>query len=164
ALSGAGVFEQLYDGRFGLTELSRVMVDGQPGSMRALLQGGDARWRQDLWAGLVEMVRTGEAPAARALGSSVREYLSAHPEEGAAFEVQRVALAGRLAVAALDAYHLGGVKVLVEVGEGGPAEGCLLAEALARHPELRCARVDLPEDQVPPGAEVYALVNVLRHC
>lgn len=153
ALSSAGVFEQRYDGRFALTDLSRQLVARAPGSLRPLLRDGGASWRQERWAGLVALVRGRQPPAPRALD----------PEEGAALDAGRVALAGRLAAAALDAYDLGFAKVLVEVGDGGPAPGTFLAAARARYPEVRAVVADLSAGgAVPPEGDAYVLVNVLR--
>lgn len=141
ALSSAAVFEQLPDGRFALTELSRLLVDGTPGSLRALLRGGAARWHHALWGELAELVRTGAPIAPRVLGSPLYDYLEAHPEEGAAFNAQKVGFSGRLTSAVLEAYDLSWAGVLVDVGAG---LGHFLAAALARYPAARGVLFDLP--------------------
>lgn len=186
ALASVGVFSQEADGRFSLTDLSRLMVGDGPGSMRTLLQGGTAKWHQALWGELVEVVQTGEPIAQRLLGRPLYEYLEAHPAEGAEFNRQKIGFSERLTRAVLDAYDLGSLGVLVDVGGG---LGHFLLTALDRYPRLRGVLFDLPGataqaerhiaqhpcrsrvtlapgdffERVPPDGDLYVLMNILHN-
>jgi len=80
-LATAGVLEQKEAGCFRLTPVGEYLQTGVPGSRRAqaLLLAGPAQQRS--WSGLLDVVKTGQAPT----GKSVFRFFARYPEESRCF-------------------------------------------------------------------------------
>lgn len=182
ALASRGVFEQVSQWRFGLTELSRLLASGEPGSVRGqmLLWGDPMQWRP--WGELLTSVRTG-APAFEAVfGVDHWGYLAREPEARRMFEASQAAHPSHSQVP--EAYDFSGADLIVDVGGG---VGRLLSGILRGNPSTRGALLDRPNvaadaraaleaagladrceviggdffDDMPSGADLYILSNVL---
>ncbi|MFD8499791.1 methyltransferase [Amycolatopsis sp. NPDC059657] len=180
-LACRGVVSRTEDG-FGLTEYSVVLLDGHPARLRAWLdQSGVGSRMDEAVRALPQAVRTGKAPYPELYGTEFYADLAAAAELGPSFDELRGAHAGEFVpeLAALDQFAVGSV---VDVGGG---TGTLAEALLAAHPSLRVTLVDLPAavsaaskaitssrftpvaqsffEPLPPGADVYTVVNVLHN-
>ena len=185
ALASVGVFVEEPDGRFGLTPPAEYLRSDVPGSVRAwaMLIGRPSFWTS--WGHLLAVARNGEPAFPELYGTSVWEYLAAHPEEGAIFGAAMTGLSAGVVEAVAQSYDFSGAGVLVDVGGG---EGALLAAILAANPSMRGVLFDLPHvvagakdrldragvadrcevvggsffEAVPEGADAYLLKSVIH--
>ena len=190
ALSARGVFEELPDGRYGLTPLSELLRSGVAGSLRAM-----SLWRTTESSSLVAQaighsIKTGEPATVTAVGKPFFENLAARPEDLEIFTALMVSgtnpgvIGNRHAlVAACGAF--GDSRVVVDVAGG---RGQLLAEVLKVQREARGLLFDRQEvvasareflaaagvtdrvevvagdffEAVPPGGDTYALSFIMH--
>jgi orsellinic acid C2-O-methyltransferase len=182
-LAALGVFEELDDGRFTLTDVGRQFLD-KPGSMRsvaiALPQEGADAFREIRYA-----VETGRPGYEKAFGLSRWEHLASLPDAAADFQRFMIATSERAVPGLLREFDFSDLRVVADVGGG---HGGLLAGVLAAHPELQGILYDLPAgiagaedhlrqkgvaerctlvagdffESVPEGADAYLLKFVLH--
>lgn len=147
ALSAAGLYEELPDGRFTTTAVGDELRTGTERELGAWvrLAGSSAVWQA--WGALGHSVRTGESAFAAVHGASVWKYRTDHPEEGAVFDAAMTAMSRHVADAVLSAYPFEGV--IVDVGGG---RGAMLAAILRRFPDTRGVLFDQPH--VVAGADL----------
>ena len=106
-LASVGIFAEDGSGRFGMTELSKCLIDG-PGSQRAAaLMMGEEHFR--CWGALEYSIRTGKTAFDHIFGQPVFDYLSEHPEQAKIFDAAMVGIHGAETQAMLDAYDFAGV-------------------------------------------------------
>lgn len=184
ALVEIGALEDAGEGRFGLTELGRLLQEDAPGSMRpvALVYGGEF---YRAWASLLESVQTGETAFERVFGVPFFDYYAQHPEEGEAFDRTMASLSAAMGDRVAAAYDFSGIGTLVDVGGG---KGALLAAILKANPGVRGMLFDQPAviagaqariaaeglaercrlvggdffEAVPPGGDAYLLKWILH--
>lgn len=178
-LAAEGVLDERADGRFALTPVGALLVDGTPGSLRGTVLARGRLYYAALGA-LLDAVREdgpGLAPAPPfelVHGESFFAHLAARPELSAAFRASMAARSSREADAVVATYDFGRFRRLVDVG-GGP--GVLLRAILAATPGLAGLLFDRPEvvadatlpavggdffTAVPDGADAYLLSRVLH--
>lgn len=185
ALASVGVFAEETDGCFGLTPPAEYLRSDMPGSVRAwaMLIGQPSFWMS--WGHLLAVARNGEPAFPELYGTTVWEYLAAHPQESTIFGAAMTGLSAGVIEAVVQSYDFSGIGVLVDVGGG---EGGLLAAILAANPVLRGVLFDLPHvvagakdrfdragvadrcevvggsffDTVPEGADAYLLKSVIH--
>ena len=140
-LTDVGIFEQLDDGRVGLTALGGLLRADAPGSARraAIVVGEEWHWRA--YGHLVHSVRTGEPGFREAHGCGFWEYLERHPQAGALINDSMSAAASCLAAAFVRSYDFAGIARLVDVGGG---HGTLIRAVLDAHPDMHGVVFDLP--------------------
>jgi hypothetical protein len=176
ALACNGIFTELPDGRFGLTELARLLATDHPYSVRGMLPLMPAELYA--WAGLHETMRTGQPAFPRVHGKPWYDYLSEHPEDRARYDAGQRDL-GRLELRAVRrAYPWHDLDHVVDVGGG---TGAFLEGLFDAYPRLRGTLVDVPTaldqvtatdrmslcpaditvDPLPRGADAYVLKRVL---
>lgn len=184
-LAEVGIFEQLEDGRVGLTALGGMLRGEVPGSVRrgAIVVSEEWHWRA--YGHFVDGLRTGEPGFLRAHGCGFWEYLERHPQAGALINDSMSAAASFVAGAFVRSYDLDGIERLVDVGGG---YGVLVRAVLEAHPHMQAALFDLPGviegararladcgvadrcqviagnffDAVPAGGDAYVLSWVLH--
>ena len=141
ALASIGVFEELGDRRFALTELGQGLRSEAPGSLAgwAAYVGSPSFWAS--WGALLHSVRTGENAFRHLHGESIWEYRAARPEDQAVFDRAMAALTGAAHDSVLDAYDFGRFATIVDVGGGN---GTLLARVLGRHSSAQGVLFDQP--------------------
>lgn len=179
ALSAAGVYEELPDGRFTTTAVGdelRSGTDRDLGSWARFI-GRSNVWQA--WGALDHTVRTGENAFLAVHGVSVWAYRSGRPEEGEIFDTAMTAMSRHEADAVLSAYNFEGL--IVDVGGG---QGAMLAAILRRFPDTRGVLFDQPHvvtgadlaevadrcevvagnmfARVPSGGDVYVLKAILH--
>jgi O-methyltransferase domain/Dimerisation domain len=148
ALVSAGVFVES-DGAFGQTALSRCLLPGEPGSVRAsVMVAGAQHYRA--WGDLLYSVKTGEPAFDHVFGSPCYDYMAANPEAAADFDASMRETGDQQWTQVAAAYDFSRFGTLVDVGGG---HGALLAAILQNHPALHGVLFDLPG--VVAGAHSY---------
>jgi hypothetical protein len=182
-LAGAGVFQEVADGRFALTALGETLRSEGPASVRdwALYVGAPEPW--DAWGHLRETVKSGEPGFVLAHGLSTYDYLAQHPELAAPFDRWMSRQSDQHNATLVAAYDFSPYRVVADIGGG---QGSTLTAILQAHPFLRGILLDQPhvvEDPtslqaaavgdrcevvsgdmlqaVPRGADVYLIKRVL---
>jgi 2,7-dihydroxy-5-methyl-1-naphthoate 7-O-methyltransferase len=185
-LVGKGVFTEPTPGQFALNAAADMLRDGHPSRLRFGLDlNGIGNRMAYAWGTLLMAVQTGKPAYADLFGRPFWDDLDAHPEIAASFD----ALMGPAGHGTPDpdvllADDWDSVRSVVDVGGG---TGTLLAEILRTRPGLHGTLVDRPEtvarsgetfqaagvadrvttvgqsffDELPPGADLYLLKNVL---
>jgi 2,7-dihydroxy-5-methyl-1-naphthoate 7-O-methyltransferase len=137
-----GVFAQPEPGTFALTDLSRLLLDGQRNGMRPWLDVDGGLGRSDVaLSGLLDAVRTGSPVYEGMFGRAFWADLEADPERGRAFDALMAVQVSMVADEVATAYDWSDVRRVVDVGGG---TGTLLAALLAKYPTLLGTLVDLP--------------------
>jgi precorrin-6B methylase 2 len=183
SLVSLGVLTEVAGDRFALTEMGQYLRSDRPDSVqpRALY---NTEVLQPIWSELLQVLRTGESGALRALGMPLFEYLSANAEIGALFDRTMASLARYRLSPAAAAYDFGQFGTIVDIGGGN---GALLIEILRAYDRPRGIVFDLPTvaerareniaavgladrctaiggkalETVPGGGDAYILANVL---
>jgi hypothetical protein len=183
-LAAEGVLEERPDGRFGLTALGTCLRGDVPGSQRgAIIARGDVYYGAA--AGLLDAVRHGGAAFEWVHGLSFFEYLTEHPELGAAFQGSMADRSRQEAADVVVAYDFASFEQVVDVGGG---QGVLLEAILKAAPRSRGVLLDQPPvverarerleatglagrctfvpgdffTAVPPGGDAYLLSRVIH--
>ncbi|MFJ5777005.1 methyltransferase [Streptomyces sp. NPDC093094] len=187
ALSCHGVFAEQPDGRIAHTEMSRLLREDDPNSLRDITLWCTEPWTWDAWPRLDEAVRTGDNVVEDLYGKEFFTYLNEDvPESAAVFNraMTRSSEQSARDVAAL--LDLTGSTSVADIGGG---QGHVVASLLDKYPTMRGALLDLPrvvENAVPrlrdggdladrvrvvPGdvraavpvqADVYVIKNILE--
>ena len=134
ALSGAGVFAEGADGRFGLTPLSEQLRSDSAESLRsfALTLADEVNFA--MWAELPYSIQSGKPAVPYKLGMPFFDWLEQHPTKAKEFNDAMTSFSASGAAAVLAAYDFSGIKKLVDVGGG---HGLLLASVLSKYPNMR---------------------------
>lgn len=186
-LAGREVFGEPAPGVFALTPLSVALLDGHPSRLRSWLDADGVGGRLDAAInGLLGALRSGRPPYPDLHGRPFYSDLAAAGFEDRSFDRLRGDHAAEFAGELVSAYPWPDAGHVVDVGGGSG----VLTEALLRAcPRLRATVVDLPNAlsgvaqrfhdnglgdratampgdffaALPPGADVYALVNVVHN-
>ncbi len=167
------VLEELTDGRFCVTPMGALLVDGAAGSLRgAVLARG--RLYYGAFGALLGAVRGGGTAFELVHGTSFFDYLAVRPAESASFRASMAARSAREAGAVVSTYDFSRFRRLIDVG-GGP--GVLLRAVMAAAPDLDGLLFDRPDvvedatlpavggdffTDVPGGADAYLLSRVIH--
>jgi hypothetical protein len=154
ALESRGVVESVPDGRHRLTAAGRLLLAGEPGSMRGL--ANFKPWEIHPWAESLHTLRTGEPAFPAYYGKPYFDWLAERPELAADFNASMRRRTASLLAAGIDAYDWPDTGTLVDIGGGN---GQLLAAVLATRPGLRGMLVDLPQG-VAEAPELLAAAGV----
>jgi hypothetical protein len=178
-LVAAGIFIENEDGSFAATPAGALMATPQG---RAFVQLFAGEMVQHLWSELLYSVQTGQPGYEQALGMAPFDYMAAHPDEAANFDLAMSAASSQTAVAVAAAYNFSSFHTIVDVGGG---QGVLLSGILKAFPELHGILFDLPRvvqnakwiesiadrcdviggdffESVPAGGEAYLLKHVIH--
>ena len=138
-LASLGVLAEDGQHRFSLTPLGDALRTGAPGAARStvLALAGDWWWRG--WDHVLHCVETGETGMQRAWGTSVFEFLAAHPDEASYFNDAMIGFHGAEPAAVANACDFSRFGTVVDVGGG---TGNLLAAVLQRHRHVRGVLAD----------------------
>jgi hypothetical protein len=184
-LASRGVFAEPAPGRFALTALSVGLLDNHPSGLRRLLDSTGIGARMDRAIASLDLaLRTGRSPYAEVHGAPFYEDLAA--THGSSFDQIRAQHAESFASELASSYPWPASGHVVDIGGGT----CAVIEALlSAHPGMSATLLDLPAtvaagmtridqaglsarcspapgsffEPVPPGADVYLLVNVLHN-
>jgi hypothetical protein len=161
ALATVGVYEELPDGRFGLTSLGETLRRDVPESMAPWVEymAGSSSHRA-AWGGLLGSIRTGENAFKTVNGVSAWDYRAVHPEDNAAFDAAMTSISQVVAGQVPDLYDFGGFATIIDVAGG---RGALLGAILARYPDSRGVLAD--QAHVIEGApDVLRALGVQDRC
>ena len=182
ALASLGVFVEHENRIFGLTPVGEKL---RSGSLRdAAIFMGEG-WHLDVWAGIVDSVRTGESQWSKVHGLEAFDYLARNPEASQVFDQAMTSLASLSVEVVIRAYDFTGVETLVDVAGG---HGRLLTSIMRTQPMIRGVLFDLPHviegakerlnvgefgdrlefvsgdffQSVPRGADVYIVKHIIH--
>jgi hypothetical protein len=143
ALSCYGVFAEKEDGTFVHTDMSRMLRDEDPASLRYIALWCTEPWTWDAWPRLDEAVRSGTSVFQELYGKGFFEYLHQDAHESAhVFNRAMTTSSRQSALDVADHLDLTGVSEVADIGGG---QGHVLASLLEKHPLLRGTLLDLPD-------------------
>ncbi|MFJ8624770.1 methyltransferase [Kitasatospora sp. NPDC093550] len=149
ALTCYGIFAESGDDRFEHTEMSRLLREDAPNSLRYISLWCTEPWTWEAWPKLDEAVRSGRNVFPELFGKEFFDYL--HSEGGDSAKVFDKAMTTSSRQSAqdfADYLDLTGVDSVVDIGGG---QGHVLASLLEKHPALHGTLLDLPK--VVAGAD-----------
>ncbi|MBV6698930.1 methyltransferase [Kitasatospora aureofaciens] len=149
ALTCYGIFAETTDDRFEHTEMSRLLREDAPNSLRYISLWCTEPWTWEAWPKLDEAVRSGRNVFPELFGKDFFEYL--HSDAGDSAKVFDKAMTASSRQSAWDFAEyldLTGVDSVVDIGGG---QGHVLASLLEKHPALHGTLLDLPK--VVAGAD-----------
>ena len=139
-LAVAGIFE-VRGNAWAHTDLSRVLCDDHPQSMRAFVRmiGDPLNWAA---AGeLGHTLRTGQTAVTKIAPEGMWAYLQPHAEAARIFDATMTAKSGAEIVALLPAFDFARYKTIADIGGG---RGHILSAILAATPEAQGVLFDQP--------------------
>ncbi|MFE1441832.1 methyltransferase [Streptomyces sp. NPDC058739] len=187
ALSCYGVFVEQPDGRIAHTEMSRLLREDDPHSLRNITLWCTEPWTWDAWPKLDEAVRTGHNVVEDLYGKEFFTYLNEDaPESAEIFNRAMTTSSEQSAREVAALLDLSGADSVADLGGG---QGHVVASLLDKYPTMHGSLLDLPrvvENAVPrlreggdladrarivPGdvraavpvrADVYVIKNILE--
>ncbi|MGW3207827.1 methyltransferase [Streptomyces sp. NPDC001135] len=187
ALSCYGVFAEHPDGTFGHTEMSRLLREDDPHSLRDISLWCTEPWTWDAWPKLDEAVRTGKNVVEGLYGKEFFVYLNEDAPESA--DVFNRAMTTSSEQSARDVAALLDLSASRSVADLGGGQGHVVASLLDKYPAMRGWLLDLPRvvdnalprlrpggdlaerarivpgdirESVPVEADVYIIKNILE--
>jgi C-methyltransferase len=142
ALTSHGLFAETDDGRFEHTEMSRLLREDAPGSLRHITLWCTEPWTWQVWPRLDEAVRTGAGVFPEVFGKSFFDYL--HSEGGDSARVFDRAMTSSSRQAAQDLAEYVDLTGVTSVADIGGGQGFVLAGLLERDASLTGTLLDLP--------------------
>lgn len=187
ALSCQGVFTENPDGTFEHTEMSRLLREDDPHSLRYIALWCTEPWTWNVWPLLDEAVRSGGNVFEDAYDQEFFTYLNeSAPESAHVFNRAMTTSSEQSARDVARLLDLDDASSVVDIGGG---QGHVLAGLLEKHPHLHGTLLDLPgvvgnadprlrrggslagrvevvardcREDVPVRADVYIIKNVLE--
>ncbi|MEU9303201.1 methyltransferase [Streptomyces sp. NPDC048269] len=142
ALSCYGVFAETPDGKFVHTEMSRLLREDDPHSLRYISLWCTEPWTWQAWPLLDEAVRSGGSVFHDLFGKGFFDYLHQDAHESAhVFNRAMTTSSMQSALDVAELLDLTGVSVVADIGGG---QGHVLASLLEKHPSVRGVLFDLP--------------------
>lgn len=165
ALSSYGVFEELPDGRFGHTAMSRMLREEAPDSLHHVALWCTEPWTWQAWPRLEDAVRTGRNIFPALFGKEFFDYLHDDATDSArVFDRAMTHSSRQSAMDVAATLDLSGVSEVVDIGGG---QGHVLAALLDKHPEVHGTLLDLPkvvegaDPRLRPGGPLAARARLL---
>lgn len=140
-LASVGIFTEIRDGQFQLTQLSQPMRSNVPSSIAEGLRLLGRPFYWDSWGSLEHSVRTGEAAFENIHGMPFFDYLSGNPEDSAAFYAWMARISINSTPALVGGHNYSQYNTIMDVGGGG---GALITGILSANPEVQGIYFDLP--------------------
>lgn len=187
SLATYGIFSEDGDDRYGHTDVSRLLREDAPRSIKYNVLWATEPWTWELWPHLDQAVRTGKGVFEELHGERFFDYIHAEAPESAEVFDRAMTQSSALSTRAIaDELDLAGVDSIVDIAGG---RGLVLATLLERHPRLTGTLLDLPEvvaeadarlrpggslaararlvggdclREIPVQADVYILKNILE--
>lgn len=142
ALSCYGIFVETEDGTFAHTDMSRMLREDDPNSLRYIALWCTEPWTWDAWPRLEEAVRSGASVFHDLYGKGFFEYLHQDAHESAhVFNRAMTTSSMQSALDVAELLDLTGVSVVADIGGG---QGHVLASLLEKHPAVQGTLLDLP--------------------
>lgn len=186
-LSCYGVFAERPDGTFAHTEMSRLLREDDPNSLRDISLWCTEPWTWDAWPRLDQAVRTGRNVVEGLYGKEFFAYLNEDAPESA--DVFNRAMTTSSEQSARDVAALLDLSASTSVADLGGGQGHVVACLLDKYPAMRGYLLDLPRvvdnalprlreggdladrayivpgdirEAVPVEADVYIIKNILE--
>lgn len=187
ALTCQGVFTERPDGTFAHTDMSRLLREDDPHSLRYIALWCTEPWTWNVWPQLDEAVRSGRNVFEDVYDEEFFTYLNeSAPESAHVFNRAMTTSSEQSARDVARLLDLTGVASVVDIGGG---QGHVLASLLEKHPHLHGTLLDLPgvvenadprlreggslagrvtvvpgdcREDIPVQADVYIIKNVLE--
>ncbi|MEU7703503.1 methyltransferase [Streptomyces sp. NPDC015492] len=165
ALSCQGVFTENPDGTFAHTEMSRLLREDDPHSLRYIALWCTEPWTWDVWPKLDEAVRSGGNVFEDVYGKEFFPYLNEEAPESAYVFNRAMTTSSRQS--AQDVADLLDLREASSVADIGGGQGHVLASLLERHPDLQGTLLDLPgvvenaDPRLRDGGELSSRVRVV---
>lgn len=181
-----GVFQEVTEDYFAHTDMSLLLREDHPKSLRWLVRWFAEPWTWTTWSQLDQVVRTGQPVFPGPDGKEFFAYLAQDaPESYTIFNRAMSQVSGYTSEAIADIVDLRGATRIVDIGGG---QGHLLCALLRSNPQARGVLYDLPAavdqanaalrpggelaeratvrpgnclESVPGGCDVYILKNML---
>lgn len=160
ACADLGLFVELDDRRFGLTEVGQALRTDRPGSMRGFATWVGLPSERHTWADLVGSVRTGRPAYAGVHGQPVWDHLRTDPYAAGVFDQAMTEVSAQVNPAVVSSYDFTGLGTVVDVGGG---RGALIAAVLTAFPGVRGVLHD-QRDVVAGAGELLAAAGVADRC
>ncbi|MEU8686232.1 methyltransferase [Streptomyces sp. NPDC048611] len=187
ALSCYGIFAETEDGKYVHTEMSRLLREDTPNSLRYISLWCTEPWTWDAWPRLDDAVRSGRSVFPDLYGKGFFDYLHQDARESAeVFDRAMTTSSKQSAQDIAELLDLTGASSVADIGGG---QGHVLASLLEKHPTLQGTLLDLPtvvanpdprlrdggalasrvrivpgdcRDDIPVQADVYIIKNILE--
>jgi SAM-dependent methyltransferase len=187
ALSCQGVFTERPDGTFAHTEMSRLLREDDPHSLRYIALWCTEPWTWNVWPKLDEAVRSGRNVFEDVYDREFFEYLNeAAPESAYVFNRAMTTSSEQSARDVANLLDLRGVSSVADIGGG---QGQVVVSLLEKHPGMHGTLLDLPgvvenadprlrkggslaervrivagdcREDIPVQADVYIIKNILE--
>ncbi|WP_407552482.1 methyltransferase [Streptomyces sp. Pv4-95] len=143
ALSCYGIFEETADGAFVHTEMSRLLRDDAPNSLRYISLWCTEPWTWEAWPRLDEAVRSGRSVFDDLYGKGFFDYLHQDAKDSA--QVFNRAMTTSSRQSAEDIAELLDLTGAASVADIGGGQGHVLASLLEKHPTVEGTLLDLPD-------------------
>ncbi|MFJ8077229.1 methyltransferase [Streptomyces sp. NPDC096176] len=141
ALTCYGIFAE-EDGRFVHTDMSRMLREDDPHSLKYIALWCTEPWTWDAWPLLDDAVRTGRSVFGGLYGKEFFDYLHEDAHESAqVFNRAMTTSSMQSARDVAELLDLEGVKTVADIGGG---QGHVLASLLEKHPGATGTLLDLP--------------------
>ncbi|MFG2487713.1 MULTISPECIES: methyltransferase [Streptomyces] len=142
ALSCYGIFAETEDGQFVHTEMSRLLREDDPHSLRYIALWCTEPWTWQAWPRLDDAVRSGGSVFQELYGKGFFDYLHEDAHESAhVFNRAMTTSSMQSALDVAELLDLTGISVVADIGGG---QGHVLASLLEKHPTVRGVLLDLP--------------------
>lgn len=142
-LSCYGIFVETEDGTFAHTDMSLMLREDDPNSLRYIALWCTEPWTWDAWPRLDEAVRSGGSVFHELYGKGFFEYLHQDAHESAqVFNRAMTTSSRQSALEVAELLDLTGISVVADIGGG---QGHVLASLLEKHPAVRGTLLDLPD-------------------
>ena len=187
SLSCYGVFTENQDGTFAHTDMSRLLREDDPNSLRHISLWCTEPWTWDAWPKLDEAVRSGRDVVQGLYGKEFFDYLHENaPESAHIFGRAMTTSSEQSARDVAELLDLSGSSSIADIGGG---QGHVVASLLEKHPSMLGTLLDLPRvvenadprlraggsladrvrivpgdcrDGIPVQADVYVIKNILE--
>ncbi len=150
ALSCYGVFAEQQDGTFTHTDMSRLLREDDPHSLRDITLWCTEPWTWDVWPELDEAMRTGRNVVQDLYGKEFFAYLNEDAPESAAVFNRAMTTSSEQSARDVAAFlDLSGSASVADIGGG---QGHVVASLLDKYPAMHGSLLDLPrvvENAVP---------------
>jgi C-methyltransferase len=143
ALTAHGVFETDDQGRYGHTDVSRLLRLDAPRSLHHMVLWATEPWTWAVWGELESAVRTGKGIFEEKFGKEFFTYLHEDaPESADVFDKAMTESSKLSAKNVAQSIDLGSAGSVADIAGG---QGYVLSTLLERFPEVRGTLVDLPD-------------------
>jgi len=165
ALSCYGVFAEQPDGMIAHTDLSRLLREDDPHSLRAIAMWCTEPWTWDAWPKLDEAVRSGRNVVQELYGKEFFQYLNEDAPESA--DVFNRAMTTSSVQSAKDVAQLLDLSGSASVADIGGGQGHVVASLLEKYPSMRGTLLDLPrvvenaDARLRPGGALADRVDIV---